>query len=85
MNSKRISSSPHFSYERLLSFLEEQGTSDQPFTTKTVALYFGISVYQARYHLGNLHEQGMIERSDQQPGRKTEWVLSQSSVKKGEL
>ncbi|EGT3611713.1 hypothetical protein FAP59_19270 [Morganella morganii] len=76
MNSKKIASASHFSYEQLLSFLAEQGSSGQPFTTKSVALYFGISVYQARYHLGVLHEQGMIERSNLQRGRKIEWVLS---------
>lgn len=65
----------HFSYEQLLIGLEQLGVSNQVFSTKLVAVHFGISVYKARYCLNLLCSQGLIERSENQRGKKVEWVL----------
>lgn len=64
-----------FSYEQLLTGLERSGASNQTFTTKMVALYFDISVYKARYCLNLLCSQGLVERSENQRGKKVEWIL----------
>lgn len=63
-----------FTYEQLLTGLEQLGTSGS-FTTKMVALYFDVSVYKARYCLNLLCSQGLVERSENQRGKKTEWTL----------
>lgn len=75
MTTEKPAFGSNFIYERLLSFPAEKGTSDRTFTTSQEANFFGISVYQARYYLGILHESGMIRRNDLRRGRKTEWTI----------
>lgn len=64
-----------FTYEQLLAGLEQLGITHQSFSTKTMALYFGISVYKARYCLNLLYSLGLVERSENQQGRKVVWTL----------
>lgn len=69
------SSGKCFTYEQLLAGLEQLGIAHQSFSTKAVALYFGISVYKARYCLNLLCSSGFVERSENQRGRKVVWTL----------
>lgn len=75
MHTETIAFGQCFSYEQLLSGLEELEALNQPFSTKMVALYFGVSVYKARYCLNMLCSQGLLERSENQRGRKVTWRL----------
>ncbi|MEX9584474.1 FaeA/PapI family transcriptional regulator [Proteus vulgaris] len=75
MHSEIIKFNQRFSYEQLLIGLENIGASNTTFSTKAVALYFGISVYKARYCLNLLCTQGLVERSENQRGKKVEWTL----------
>lgn len=59
MHTETIAFSQRFSYEQLLSGLEQLGALNQPFSTKMVALYFGVSVYKAR----NARATGAVEKA----------------------
>ena len=75
MHPETLGTGQRLTYEQLLVGLEQLGTTNQPFSTKTVALYFGISVYKARYCLNLLCSLGLVERSENQRGRKVVWTL----------
>ena len=75
MVAKALKPNQLISYEQLLEFIEQRGPLDQPFTTKSVALHFGISIYKTRYCLGILHLQGLIKRSKPHQGQKIRWML----------